>query len=261
VIGDHSPANGVSAALTPIPLSVLLPEFGLPSPTSHPVPPFPSSLEGPDTIPVRPRQPPIVSTSLACSPSVYTTNSGPDGRTTGAAGEAGVESELKNGGCSRKYVKFYVGREMVKAGSDSRENVLGAFRRSSVLKMIEWLVHVHIFGAHCLIIHSFTCLGKFLTVREGLTGPKEASFAGTDRQNCQKLWLLCFSRWPVLLCSRVSPILTIKKRSQRWLNVESEPLSAGVITEAHVNHRSTQRALSGLPARVLEVPSQGNFYE
>jgi hypothetical protein len=71
----------------------------------------------------------------------------------------------------------------------------------------------------------------FLTVREGLTGPEEAPFAGTPRQNCQKLWLLGISRQPVLLCSHVilAQFLTIKKRSQRWLNVESEPLSTGAI--------------------------------
>jgi hypothetical protein len=28
---------------------------------------------------------------------------------------------------------------------------------------------------------------KFLTVREGLTGPEEAPFAATPRQNCQKI--------------------------------------------------------------------------
>jgi hypothetical protein len=48
----------------------------------------------------------------------------------------------------------------------------------------------------------------------------------------------------------LAQFLTTKKRSQRWLNVESEPLSSGVIPEANVHCRGAQR--------ILEAPSQGN---
>jgi len=111
VIGDRSPVNGASATSTPRSLSVPLPEFDPPSPTSQPVPHLPTSIDGANTSTARPRQPSVVSTSSAYSPSVYTTNSGVNGPTTGSAGEANLESEQKTRRQGKEYVKFYVGRE------------------------------------------------------------------------------------------------------------------------------------------------------
>ena len=111
VIGDHSSVNAVSPTSTPRSLSAPVPEFEPPSPTSHSIPLLPPSLEGAGTNPVRRRQPSVVSTSSAYSPSVYTTNSGVNGPTASAAGEANAESEQKNERHGREYMKFYVGRE------------------------------------------------------------------------------------------------------------------------------------------------------
>jgi hypothetical protein len=47
-------------------------------------------------------------------------------------------------------------------------------------------------------------LDAFLAVRDGLTGPEEALFAGTPRQTV-KNWLLS---GPLLLCSHVSRLIS-----------------------------------------------------
>jgi hypothetical protein len=128
--GDRSSVNGASATSTPRSLSVPLPGFEHPSPTSHPVPSLPPSLEGVYANTARVRPPSVVSTSSAYSPSVYMTNSGVNGPISGSAGEANAESEQKNGRRDREFV----GRAgLATAGSNSGDHVLGAYGWGLVL--------------------------------------------------------------------------------------------------------------------------------
>jgi hypothetical protein len=110
VPGDRGPVHAASSTSTPKSLSAPLPE----SPNSRPVPSLPSSLE---ELPsayansTRPRQASLVSASSVYSPSVYTTNSGVNGPTAGAVGDASVDSKQHHERNGREVVKCYVGRE------------------------------------------------------------------------------------------------------------------------------------------------------
>jgi hypothetical protein len=110
VPSDRGLVHAASATSTPKSLSAPLPE----SPNSRPVPSLPSSLEGPLSTyasSTRPRQASLVSASSVYSPSVYTTNSGVNGPTAGAVGDASVDSKQHHERHGREVVKFYVGRE------------------------------------------------------------------------------------------------------------------------------------------------------
>ena len=91
--------------------------------------------------------------------------------------------------------------------------------------------------------------------REGLVSPEEAPFAGTDRQNCQKLWLLCFSRWPVLLCSYI--ISHDKEALTVLVEYSVGALSSGVITESHCASPEDLPAFcSALVEQLAHAPAQ-----